>query len=101
MVVLKGTLVFCFGPNLKLRFWPRPKLNNKAFSAQLGHTEHGPTRVQAHNLYQPLAGHACCSISWREHGSGRAYTVGGGSDGFACQGRALRDMVCVTVKRFA
>ena len=29
-MVLKGTLVFCFGPNLKLRFWPRPKLNNKA-----------------------------------------------------------------------
>ena len=28
VVVLKGTLVFCFGPNLKLRFWPRPKLNN-------------------------------------------------------------------------
>ena len=27
VVVLKGTLVFCFGPNLKLRFWPRPKLN--------------------------------------------------------------------------
>ena len=28
VVVLKGTLVFCFGPILKLRFWPRPKLNN-------------------------------------------------------------------------
>ena len=29
MVVLKGTLVICFGQNLKLRFWPRPKLNKK------------------------------------------------------------------------
>ena len=27
-MVLKGTLVFRFGPNLKLKFWPRPKLNN-------------------------------------------------------------------------
>ena len=27
-VVLKGTLVFIFGPNLELKFWPRPKLNN-------------------------------------------------------------------------
>ena len=26
--VLKATLVFCFGPSLKLWFWPRPKLNN-------------------------------------------------------------------------
>ena len=29
VVVLKGPLVFYFGPNLKLRFWPRPKLNSK------------------------------------------------------------------------
>ena len=25
---MKGTLVFRFGPNLKLKFWPKPKLNN-------------------------------------------------------------------------
>ena len=28
VLVLKVTLVFSFGPNLKLWFWPRPKLNN-------------------------------------------------------------------------
>ena len=27
-LVFKGTLVFCFGPNLKLKFWTKPKLNN-------------------------------------------------------------------------
>ena len=32
MVVLKGTLVFHFGPNLKLKFWPKPKLNNMGSS---------------------------------------------------------------------
>ena len=25
---MKGTLVFRFGPNLKLKFWPKAKLNN-------------------------------------------------------------------------
>ena len=30
VVVLKGTLVFSFGPNLKLKFWAGPKLNNIA-----------------------------------------------------------------------
>ena len=29
MVVLKRTFVFRFGPNLKLKFWPKPKLNKK------------------------------------------------------------------------
>ena len=31
VVVLKATLVFSFGPNLKLWFWPRLKLNNIVF----------------------------------------------------------------------
>ena len=26
--VLKGTLVFRFGPNLEVKFLPKPKLNN-------------------------------------------------------------------------
>ena len=47
VVVLKGTLVFIFRPNLWLKFWPRPKLNN--FRGRLARSSQvqGKTRTRS------------------------------------------------------
>ena len=67
VVVLKGTLVFCFGPNLKLRFWPRPKLNKNVVSmvpsVRLGNFSYMLKILQCQKLEHPPIASAVAELS--------------------------------------
>ena len=52
-VVLKGTLVFRSRPNLKLKFWPKHKLNNYKKSHQPNHFEGNKKFICGSNLFYP------------------------------------------------